>query len=358
MADKYLSLDEALKILRITEDKFETLISNGEIKAFRTQGKVKFKDADVASLSSRLENINIESVIDDDELPSVNDSSEVMPAVEMETLEDSDFTIELPDEVVSGDPTLSSSGLSLEDEDSLVMEVDDFGLDEKEKGSDTNPSDITIHEDDLDLNIEDDNFGTSDLTLQEEVYGTSELTVQEDAVNTSDLTVQEDAVNTSDLTASDDGFGTEADLTVDDSEVIGSGDKEAMSRQSGRRSSRRSGRSEVESETTSHYVLFLIFASLTLVAYMWALIYVLPYHYYSTNDPLKNDARAATIPEYLSGQRDWIVEKFMAEKKSERVVDAPFTRELFSTSTNTNASTTTPPEGTVPPVEPVVEEQK
>lgn len=344
MADKYLSLEEALSILRISEDKFETLISNGEIKAFRTQGKVKFKEADVNSLSSRLENINIDSVIDDDELPSVNDSSEVMPAVEMETLEDSDFTIELPDEVVSGDPTVSSSGLSLEDEDSLVMEVDDFGLEEKEKGADTNPSDITIHEEDLDLNIEDDSIGTSDITLQDEVYGTSELTVQEDAVNTSDLTVQEDAVNTSELTASDDGFGTEANLTVDDGEVIESGKEE--SRHSGRRSSRRSsGRSETASETTSHYVLFLIFASLTLVAYLWALIYVLPYHFYGSNNPLDKSPAAATVPDYLSGSRDWFVESFMESNKSQRVVDPVFKKESFS-ETESKA-----PEGEVPPAE-------
>lgn len=344
MADKYLSLEEALAILRISEDKFETLISNGEIKAFRTQGKVKFKEGDVASLSGRLENINIESVIDDDELPSVNDSSEVMPAVEMESLEDSDFTIELPDEVVSGDPTLSSSGLSLEDEDSLVMEVDDFGLDEKEKGSDTNPSDITIHEDDLDLNIEDDNLGTSDITLQDEVYGTSELTVQEDAINTSDLTVQEDAVNTSDLTASDDGFGTEANLTVDDGEVIESSDKDD-SRQSRRSSRRSSGRMEATSETTSHYVLFLIFASLTLVAYLWALIYVMPYSYFGTNNPLDQSPKAATIPDYLSGNRDWFVEKFMESNKAERNPSPVFKRESFSDIEKK------PTEGTVPAAE-------
>lgn len=348
MADKYLSLEEALAILRISEDKFETLISNGEIKAFRTQGKVKFKEADVSSLSSRLENINIESVIDDDELPSVNDSSEVMPAVEMESLEDSDFTIELPDEVVSGDPTVSSSGLSLEDEDSLVMEVDDFGLDEKEKGSDTNPSDITIHEDDLDLNIEDDSIGTSDITLQDEVYGTSELTVQEDAINTSDLTVQEDAVNTSDLTASDDGFGTEANLTVDDGEVIESSDRDD-SRQSRRSSRRSSGRMEASSETTSHYVLFLIFASLTLVAYLWALIYVMPYSYFGTNNPLDPSPKAATIPDYLSGNRDWFVEKFMESNKAERQVSPAFKRESFSDIEKK------PTEGAVPAA---VEEQK
>jgi hypothetical protein len=325
MADKYLSLQEALGILRITEDKFETLISNGEIKAFRTQGKVKFKDADVASLASRLESINMDSVIDDDELPSVNDSSEVMPAVEMETLEDSDFTIELPDEVVSGDPTLSSSGLSLEEEDSLVMEVDDFGL--EEKGSDTNPSDITIHEEDLDLNIEDENFGTSDITLQDEVYGTSELTVQEDAINTSDLTVQEDAVNTSDLTASDDAFGTEADLTVDDSEVLEE-EGPVATRGSDRRSRRTSGRMQPASETTSNYILWVILASLTLVAYIWSLLYVLPYQYYDTNNPLSKDT--INVPDYMSSHKDWIVEKFMADSKSSRVVDAPYTKELFS----------------------------
>ena len=327
MADKYISLDEALAILRISEDKFETLISNGELKAFRTQGKVKFKDTDVASLSSRLESINMDSVIDDDELPSINDSSEVMPAVEMESLEDSDFTIELPDEVVSGDPTASSSGLSLEDEDSLVMEVDDFGL--EEKGSDTNPSDITIHEEDLDLNIEDDNFGTSDITLQDEVYGTSELTVQEDAVNTSDLTVQEDAVNTSDLTASDDGYGTEANLTVDDGEVIETDDKEeAVSRGSDRRSSRKSARTSAAPETTGLHIFFLIIASLTLVTYIWSLIYILPYHYLDTNNPLS--IKKTVVPDYMSGQRDWAVETFMSEGKSGRTIDTPFTRELFS----------------------------
>lgn len=326
MADKYISLEEALRFLGIQEDKFETLISNGEIKAFRTQGKVKFREGDVNELASRLESINVESVVDDEELPSLNDSSEVMPAVEMETLEDSDFTIELPDEVVSGDPTASSSGLSLEEEDSLVLNVDDFGLeDDSNVGADTNPSDITIHEEELDLNVEDDSIATSDITIQDETYGTSELTVQEDAVNTSELTVQEDAVNTSEMTV-DDGYGTEAGL-VNADEIEESSDESSSQKGSRRTSGRRSSSRTPVAETTSYYMLFVIFSALTLVVYVWSLLYTLPYHYYKNNNPLTTKT---VIPDYVVGQRDWMKDQIISNNKDDRSVDAPFKKETFS----------------------------
>lgn len=340
MADKYLNIDEVLSALNIEEDNLETLISNGEIKAYRTQGKVKFKETDVSDLADRIDSINMDSVIDDDELPSLSESSEVLPAVELEELEESDFTIELPDDIAAGDPSLSGSSLALEDEDAFALDGnDDFDLDgeEVEVGSDTNPSDITINADDLDLDLDDsgDSFATSDITIQdddEDRYATSDLTVQEDAVNTSDLTVQEDAINTSELTVQDDavntsemtvddGFGTEASLTVQDGEFADDDDLEedddsasrSKRRPASSGSNRRSARSSGTYEYTQVSMLWPVFLVLTLVASLFSLQYILPYLYY--NDNMIDEKTKVVIPKLLEGSKEWALKTFGDENR-------------------------------------------
>ena len=50
MADEFISLDKALKELRLKEDELKRLVSEGEIRAFRDADKMKFRLQDVEKL--------------------------------------------------------------------------------------------------------------------------------------------------------------------------------------------------------------------------------------------------------------------------------------------------------------------
>jgi len=359
MADKYLSLEDALSVLGIEEEQFELLIANGEIKAFRTQGKVKFKDGDVQDLFDRLDSINLDSVIDDDELPDISESSEMLPAIELEELEDSDFTIELPDDVASGDPTQSSSSFALEDEDSLMVDVDDLDLDDDEIES---PSDITIDADDLDLDLdldEEDDLVTSDITIQEDAVNTSELTVQEDAVNTSELTidddsintseltVQEDAVNTSELTVNDD-FGTEAGLSVDEDEVEEEDDEDDYedSRRSSRRGSGRRSSRQAAYEKSRTPILWTVLLIIIILVQLWTVLsYYVPYYYYKMYENKVNVRNPVKVPPFLKSQVEWANKNFKPKNKNYPTPEPETTFEIFSEATGVDEA---PEDGSAP----------
>lgn len=62
---EYYSFEKALKELNMKEADLKRLVSEGEIRAFRDQDKMKFKAADVAKLRSRGGDASAETLADD-----------------------------------------------------------------------------------------------------------------------------------------------------------------------------------------------------------------------------------------------------------------------------------------------------
>ena len=53
MADNYLSFEEAMDTLGISQDELEELVGEGKLRAFRVGGETKFKEADVQELAEQ-----------------------------------------------------------------------------------------------------------------------------------------------------------------------------------------------------------------------------------------------------------------------------------------------------------------
>ncbi|MEW6742422.1 MAG: hypothetical protein AB1486_06655 [Planctomycetota bacterium] len=90
MAEDFYSFEKVLRELKLQEDELKRLVSEGEIRAFRDQGSMKFKKEDIESFRKRAtgESKDVIEALEKESTPS-SASSPTIEAVE-----------ELPDELV------------------------------------------------------------------------------------------------------------------------------------------------------------------------------------------------------------------------------------------------------------------
>ncbi|MBI4243977.1 MAG: helix-turn-helix domain-containing protein [Planctomycetes bacterium] len=121
MAD-FFSFDEVLKELKIAEDELKRMVSEGEIRAFRSENKMKFKKEDIEKIRQDPVKGSTSSVEDTVKGASGGQTDDIL--VE-ELVEGSNFETDLLQEVPEETPVAGStdvSGLELEETTQLEEE--------------------------------------------------------------------------------------------------------------------------------------------------------------------------------------------------------------------------------------------
>lgn len=149
MAMEYFSFEKVLKELQMEEDELKRLVSEGEIRAFRDEEKMKFKASDIAGLKKGrmteptiilpsggddegteeesevllVEDDTSETLLDIDDLDDGSGmSSEAIPTVDFSESSHHDTSSETLTEELVFDDDSSSSVIALEDSSSAVTE--------------------------------------------------------------------------------------------------------------------------------------------------------------------------------------------------------------------------------------------
>ncbi|MBN2712785.1 MAG: hypothetical protein JXR97_10205 [Planctomycetes bacterium] len=263
MADtRFISFDEAMQILSVAEDELHDLVAANELRAFRVDREMKFKEGDVRDLASGVKASSGDSgvlSIDDADVVMVDADEDIVLAddaadFEMEDVElvDADEGVpELDDMVVAddGDVTVSmDSGelevASIEEDSGGTMVIEDDGFELEGASDHTQPivedgaTQVALSSTGGSTEPVLESPGTDGLGTEEIIFEDEDLAIgslDDDMVGTQEVTVQEAAVGASDLTIRDD-TGVSAAVMEDDVEATGA---------SRRVSARRSGRSSV-----------------------------------------------------------------------------------------------------------------
>ena len=184
MAMEYYSFEKVLKELQMEEDELKRLVSEGEIRAFRDEDKMKFKKSDIDGLKKGrmteptiilpsggdtddssedsevllVEEDTSETLLDIDDLDGTETSSTSVPTVDFSSSEFEDssasetITEELTFEEDSGSYVLESSDDVLIDSSS---DMDVADLDGSDVGGDTFiDSDTGLQTEPLDMDVE------------------------------------------------------------------------------------------------------------------------------------------------------------------------------------------------------------
>lgn len=191
MAMEYYSFEKVLAELQMEEDELKRLVSEGEIRAFRDEDKMKFKKSDIDGLkkgrmteptiilpssgggSSEEEESEVLLVEDDtsetlldiddlDESDSGSASSTSVPTIDFSEGTDDTGSETLTEELVFDD---SSSELALDDSSSLVtqdIQSEDTFIDDSSTGMTTEPLDL----------MDDSSSGDSSVAQTVQVGGT------------------------------------------------------------------------------------------------------------------------------------------------------------------------------------------
>jgi hypothetical protein len=123
-SDDFFTFDEVLKELQLSEDELKKMVSEGEIRAFKDEDRMKFKKADVTN--KKPEHITEPTVIlppDDSEIPAAGDDATFIE-------EDTTSSIQSAEELsIGGDNDINIPGLIEEADVTTPIEPipDDIG---------------------------------------------------------------------------------------------------------------------------------------------------------------------------------------------------------------------------------------
>jgi excisionase family DNA binding protein len=193
---EYLNFDEVMKELEVTDDELRRMVSEGELRAFRSENKMKFRKEDVAGLKKGKEReptilLPTEGA---EEAPAEELELELEPEgeaaaaeeapVELEESEAAPAAEEAPVELDLDEAEAAPAELELEpaaevSEEPVVEEAtaDETFVDAEEEAVPT-----------LEAEPSADDSGLDDLTLSEETVAEAEETATEDDLDTASTT--------------------------------------------------------------------------------------------------------------------------------------------------------------------------
>ncbi|MDJ0522666.1 MAG: helix-turn-helix domain-containing protein [Planctomycetota bacterium] len=151
---EFYSFDEVLRQLNIDENRLKRLVSEGEIRAFREGGAMKFKRTEIDGLAGRAgrgsqtsETSLTEISLEDDSQPTVNVGAGAGDTLSDELLEEPDLTasgglktaeISSQDTFIDqGDVGMSTEPIDFTDDEGLGddEEIEDIGVDRPRAGA-------------------------------------------------------------------------------------------------------------------------------------------------------------------------------------------------------------------------------
>jgi len=218
--DRYLSFEDTMKALNVGEDDLLNLVAANELRAFRIDREMKFKESDVKSMATARGGGQADIVdIEDADVVMVDAPGEVKidavpiledaPAVDEALPEEPEVV--LLDEDVGGAAATEEIALEdeaggtvlLEDED---IELDTVGAAEEGQTEMASATELAPAADQteavLDAPTRRDGLGTEEIvfededlaigSLDDEASGTQEVTVQEGAIADEDVTIAEE----------------------------------------------------------------------------------------------------------------------------------------------------------------------
>ena len=156
---EFYSFDEVLRQLNIDENRLKRLVSEGEIRAFREGGAMKFKRGEIDGLAGRSgrgsqtsETSLTEISLEDDSQPTVNVGAGAGDTLSDDLLEEPDLTasgglqtaeISSQDTFIDqGDVGMSTEPIDFTEDDGLGddEEIEDMGVDRPRSGGRSRPA--------------------------------------------------------------------------------------------------------------------------------------------------------------------------------------------------------------------------
>lgn len=333
--ERYLSFDETMKALGVTEDDLLNLVAANEIRAFRIDREMKFKQSDVQAMAKKAgagsdDVISIEDagavLVDVPEEVDLQAAADTIPA----TAED---VVLLDEEVEQAAPAAATEAISLEDEGEGTVVLSDDMLDADDESATqtqvalSGAGEPEVHTEMAMAPTGSEGLGTEEIVFEDEDLAIGSL--DDSSFGTQEITVKEAAIDDADVTVADEDL----EPTIQENAVGGSSGARRSASVSAKASAKLSARRrQIAIVKTKGNPVMLAFLAITVLSMFYPLgLYVSLMFQGFTTQPCQNTSGpwakpgefAGQVPEYgvvvVPGQFAWTRNNMAPDKVSQSI---------------------------------------